>query len=53
MTQQAVRVPLYVGRFVGWILCCLLIGSSSVQADQFDDLRLKWFDSIVGAGYDQ
>lgn len=35
------------------LLCWLLLGISKIQADEYDDLRLKWFDSIVGAGYDQ
>jgi hyaluronate lyase len=30
----------------------LLFCTSSLRADEYDDLRLKWFDTIVGAGYD-
>lgn len=35
-----------------WLLCWLLFCTSSLRADEYDDLRLKWFDTIVGAGYD-
>ncbi len=36
-----------------WLLCWLLFCTSSLRADEYDDLRLKWFDTIVGSGYDQ
>lgn len=34
------------------LLCGIFLGITSVRADEYDTLRQKWFDTIVGAGYD-
>jgi len=52
MTQQSAPSRLYARPFIYWMLCCLALGIFSTKADEYDDLRLKWRDTIVGAGYD-
>ena len=42
-------VPRFLSVFLGFILLCFI---PSVHADEFDDLRLKWRDSLIGTGYD-
>ncbi len=52
MTQKSAPSRLYARPFIYWLFCCLVLRTLSAQADEFDDLRLKWRDTIVGAGYD-
>ncbi|MCD6051575.1 MAG: hypothetical protein K0Q55_2984, partial [Verrucomicrobia bacterium] len=39
-------------RFASWIFCVLIFITSGLRADEYDTVRQKWFDTIVGAGYD-
>ena len=38
-------------RFVSLWLSCLILVGLSARADEYDTLRQKWFDVIVGSGY--
>ncbi|HEY1170878.1 MAG TPA: polysaccharide lyase family 8 super-sandwich domain-containing protein [Verrucomicrobiae bacterium] len=34
------------------VLCWLLLSVATLRADEYDTVRQKWFDTMVGAGYD-
>ncbi|MEY3895546.1 MAG: hypothetical protein RLZZ214_1065 [Verrucomicrobiota bacterium] len=44
------NLPVVAGRFLVVLATLLLV--SFARADEYDDLRLKWRDTIVGTGYD-
>lgn len=48
--QVEMITPAMFSRFIVWLL--LLAGLSPAHADEFDTLRLKWRDAIVGKDYD-
>ncbi|NQX02734.1 hypothetical protein HQ447_18900, partial [bacterium] len=44
------NLPVVAGRFL--IVLVTLLFAAFARADEYDVLRLKWRDTIVGAGYD-
>ena len=43
-------LPVVAGRFL--VVLATLLLAAFARADEYDDLRLKWRDTIVGTGYD-
>jgi hyaluronate lyase len=44
------NLPVVAGRFL--VVLAALLFAAFTRADEYDDLRLKWRDTIVGTGYD-
>jgi hyaluronate lyase len=44
------NLPVVAGRFL--VVLAALLFAAFTRADEYDDLRLKWRDTIVGSGYD-
>ena len=44
------NLPVVAGRFL--VVLATLLFAAFARADEYDDLRLKWRDIIVGTGYD-
>jgi hyaluronate lyase len=45
-----IKLPVVAGRFL--VVLATLLFAAFARADEYDDLRLKWRDTIVGTGYD-